>query len=138
MAGRKTKLTPERQRTITDALERGHYARAACALAGIDESTYYRWLERGRKARRGRYRAFCEAVDQAEAKAENIAVLALQREVLRGDMRAVTFYLERRYPARWGRTVTELTGPEGGPVEFRGPLVIMQGTDPRRLPDPEE
>ncbi|MFG2004831.1 hypothetical protein ACGFNU_37355 [Spirillospora sp. NPDC048911] len=39
------------------------------------------------------------------------------------DLRAVTFYLERRHPDGWGKTVEQLevSGPEGGPIPMVGP-----------------
>jgi len=47
--GRKTKLEtdPTIVPTIGAALRAGHYAQAACAIAGLPESTYYVTLERG-------------------------------------------------------------------------------------------
>jgi hypothetical protein len=46
--GRQTKLTPNVAQRITTAIEAGAYAREACQAAGIGESTFYLWLERGK------------------------------------------------------------------------------------------
>ncbi len=61
MAGRKSKLTPELQQEIVDNLTLGCTVRDVCELAGLVESTFYRWCEEKKE--------FSEAVTQAQAKA---------------------------------------------------------------------
>ena len=51
MAGRPTKLTPQVQAKIVQAIVGGNDITVAAAYAGIGESTFYAWLERGRKER---------------------------------------------------------------------------------------
>ena len=48
----RSKLNPETQTKITQALRAGNYRKAACRHAGIGESTLYRWLEQGERCRR--------------------------------------------------------------------------------------
>ena len=38
--GRPTKLTPERQNRLVEAIQAGNYYKVACAAAGIDYSTF--------------------------------------------------------------------------------------------------
>lgn len=45
--GRKSKINPERIDTIIASIERGEPNSVAAALAGISESTFYNWLDRG-------------------------------------------------------------------------------------------
>lgn len=47
MTGRKTLCTPETIKAITDNIILGMSNRDACALSGIDASTFYIWLQRG-------------------------------------------------------------------------------------------
>lgn len=47
--GQPTKLTPERAQTIITLIENGNYKNVAAAAAGIEESTLYNWLARGRR-----------------------------------------------------------------------------------------
>lgn len=49
-AVRHSKLTPAVHAQIVQALEAGAYARTACDLVGIGETTFYRWLQRGEQA----------------------------------------------------------------------------------------
>lgn len=44
---RPTRLTPRRMACLQDAIKLGSYISTACEHAGISESTYYRWRERG-------------------------------------------------------------------------------------------
>jgi hypothetical protein len=59
--GRPSKLTPEIQDRICASLRAGNYACVAARLAGIAESTFYDWLEQGKRARSGRFSEFSES-----------------------------------------------------------------------------
>lgn len=66
--GRPTKLTPEFQKAICDSIALTKVTLADCARSlGIDDSTVFRWLEKGKKARAGPYRDFYDAVTKARA-----------------------------------------------------------------------
>jgi hypothetical protein len=114
---RPTKLTPELAEKVITAIRAGNYASVSCQRVGISESTYYRWLERGESETSGIYREFLDQIRSAEAEAETHAV-AIVRRAMGHEWRAAIAYLERRHPARWRRqTSTELTGPDGGPLQ---------------------
>lgn len=44
---RRTKLTPDTQTRIVEALSAGNYFDASCEYAGIGESTGHSWMKRG-------------------------------------------------------------------------------------------
>ena len=120
--GRPSKLTPELRDDIVKAIQAGNYAQVAARHAGIGESTFYRWLQQGEADagadRETPFRDFWEAVKKAETTAEIRAVVILQRAMPNNWQAAMT-YLERRYPARWGRRERyEHSGPGGAPVKF--------------------
>lgn len=102
MAGRKSKLTPERQERICELLRAGNYAGVAAKAAGIAESTFYAWIERGEKARTGAFAEFAEAVKKAEAEGETAALEIIQTAALE-SWQAAAWLLERRFPQRWAR-----------------------------------
>jgi len=105
------------QRFIT-AIKAGNYQNAACAYAGIGETTILRWMELGRKSNSPKeYKDLVAAVEQAELEAEANAVLQW-RIHMKTDYRAIRDFMERRYPRRWGRT--EKIIHEGG-VPVTGP-----------------
>jgi transposase len=113
---RKTKLTPELQKKITGAIAAGNYHETACALAGVSTSSFYRWMQQGEKARAGIYREFWEAVKKAEAVAEAKRVKIIA-DAAEENWQAAAWYLERRYPDRWGRRKHELD--IGGDLEIK-------------------
>src|SRR6266851_10025033 len=102
MPGRPVKLTAEVQKRLIEALTAGNYYQAACAYAGIDYSTFRRWMIRGKKAKSGPFREFCEAVRAAVAKAE-LAIVTLWRAECPGNYQACRDFLDRRHPRRWGK-----------------------------------
>lgn len=100
--GRPSKLTPEVQERICQAIRAGNYYEAACAYAGIDYSTFRRWIIKGEKAKSGRYHNFCEAIKRAEHEAE-VRLVAMWQKHMPENWQAIATFLERRYPDRWGR-----------------------------------
>ena len=101
--GRPTKLTPERQARVCDAIRAGVPPETAAAYAGIDESTFYRWMQRGRGLDAELlYAGFAEAVRLALAEWETRDILRIG-EAAKSDWRAAAWRLERRLPKRYGR-----------------------------------
>ena len=100
--GRRSKFTPEAQEKVISAIRAGNYANVAAEYAGICERTLYRWLEKGRTAKKGPYRTFWESMQRAESEAEVRAVAMVQKHMDDNWQAAMTF-LARRYPDRWGR-----------------------------------
>lgn len=155
--GRKPILTnhEKKRRRLLKALEDGHYVETACRLAGIGESTYYYWLDRGEKEYNRLQRdyengldlefdenekpflEFLEASRVASAKAEDSAVQVIKKAFKSDDWRAAAQFLERRFYKRWGKVEKhELTGVDGRPIqtnntsaEVKGDLTAEQSTD---------
>jgi len=103
--GRPTKLTDRLADEIVDHIQHGAYAEIAARACGIDESTFYRWLETGEADQEhGRdtpHASFRKGVKRAEADAE---VCAIRYVFACGDSwQARMTYLERKFPKRWGR-----------------------------------
>jgi transposase len=111
--GRPTKLTPEVQSRIVEAIQAGNYYEAACGYAGVHYATFRRWIQRGEKAKSGRYREFYEAVTRAETNAE-VRMVAQWQKHMPEDYRAIRDFLERRHPQRWGKRMeVDHTGEVG-------------------------
>ena len=114
----KLKLTKATQHKITRSIRAGHFTVIAAQLAGISETTLYRWLDAGREAKTGVYREFWEAVELAKAQAENkylSVVRAVANDKTRKDrLKAATWWLERRHAGRYSPTqITKLEGEIG-------------------------
>lgn len=100
--GRKTKLTPEIERKLTSAIAAGNYHEVACSLAGISPATFYNWMKKGEQAKSGQFLEFLEAIKKAEAIAEAKRIQMIT-EASETNWQAAAWYLERRYPDRWGK-----------------------------------
>lgn len=122
--GRKTKLTPERQDKICELLRVGNYFDAACGAAGIHKATGYEWLKKGENAQSGQYYDFHDAVKRAEAEAEAATVVVIKKASI-DTWQAAAWWLERRFPSKWGKRVSELTGKDGSAIDMQGEFRVV-------------
>lgn len=117
---RPTKLTQELTDRIVLAIRAGNYSKVAAEMAGIGETTFYRWLELGAKDdAKKEYREFRESIKRAEAEAEVRSVALIRQAADGGTWQAAAWYLERKHGDRWGRNDKirqEVTGANGAPV----------------------
>jgi hypothetical protein len=131
----RTKLTPQVQQAIVEALEHGMHQESACTRAGINKVTYYRWLQRGESDDEADeiYRNFRNAVEKARAQPEAEALEAIKVAWRDGTWQAAAWFLERSHPHKYGRiSRTEVSGPEGKPVQvetMRAELLKTLGVD---------
>ena len=123
MAGRKSKLTPELQKVISDIMKAGNYARVAVEAAGINADTYYEWLKRGKadieRGKKSVYSEFSDEIERAAAIAEAAHVGRIATAGNNGSWQASAWLLERKYGERWGRNDRlrqEITGANGAPL----------------------
>jgi len=125
------KLSPEVENKILEVLREGNFREVAARAAGITGRTLKRWMAAGKDEPEGPFGAFHRAVLEAEKDAEEKAVRTI-RAAGEKDWRALAFFLERRFPERWGRRDPriELTGKNGAPIEME----MLHGlTDEERI-----
>ena len=96
--GRPTKLTPEIEQAILELIRGGNYRKTAALYCGIVPDTLYRWLQREDEPFLSFSRRLIEAETQVEAK----TVIEIMNSP---DMRDRRWWLERKFPHRWGRTM---------------------------------
>ena len=117
---RPSKLTQELTDRIVLAIRAGNYSKVAAEMAGIGETTFYRWMELGAKEDATKqYREFRESIKRAEAEAEVRSVALIRQAADSGTWQAAAWYLERKHGDRWGRNDKirqEVSGPDGKPV----------------------
>ena len=119
--GRPSKLTPERQAKIVEALEAGNTLEAAAGCGGIDYDTLMNWMKRGRRyTPNGPDKEFFEffsAVKDAEAEAINYHVRKIHADE---GWQSSAWFLERRRSDDYRkRESKEISGPEGGPIPLK-------------------
>jgi hypothetical protein len=115
-AGRKSKLTPEVLARLCDALRAGDFYQNACRFAGVDYSSFRRWMVKGEKAKRGEFRELYDAVTRALAECE-VELVRRWKAQTANNWQACRDLLARRFPERWApRAQHELTGKGGKPL----------------------
>jgi hypothetical protein len=133
--GRRTKLTPEVQNKIVDALSAGNYFEVACEYAGISRMVGLEWLARGRgddpqRPKTQLYADFANAVTRAQAEDEVHTIARLKKAGQGGDVIEETTYqepsvivtkangdIEERIGKK--RTVRRYSAPEPSADEWR-------------------
>ena len=100
--GRNVKLDDVRQRLIVTSIAAGVPRKYAAQRAGVCERSLRAWLARGRREPDGIYAAFLAAIEKAEADAlaRNVAII---QKAANSTWQAAAWWLERRYPAEFGR-----------------------------------
>lgn len=122
--GRPSELTPENRELILKAVRTFATREAAAIAGGVDVSTLYRWLAKGKKKgkRNAEYRDFREALLKAEAEAEVGMMATIQNAARRPknpDWKALAWILERRRPKKYGRRDHHtLAGDKDAPAVF--------------------
>lgn len=95
-------LTDSIHDMIVLAIRAGSYDHIAAQHAGITVDTFLEWLDRGKRATRGRYRRLYVEVSKASAASEVSAVIAWRRAIdIPGNWRAAMEFLRHKYPERW-------------------------------------
>ena len=130
-----SKLTPDTQARIVQALRLGATFELAAQYGGVSYDTFNNWRKRGEaeldRMARARTRTdagpdelpfvqFFEATKAAEADAVVGWLAKIEKAASDGNWQAAAWKLERRYPQDYGRTVVqnEITRRDGGAVNI--------------------
>lgn len=67
------------------------------------------------------YAEFYQALIEAEMEAEIMALAVIRKTGTQKDPRHLQWWLERKFPSRWGRRFIqkEISGPGGGPISVQ-------------------
>ncbi len=106
--GRRTKLTPETTKKLTDAIRQGATYEHACNYAGIHYGTFCEWRTLGESGRKV-YSEFSDAIKKAEGDATIKWLAIIDRSATGGNWQAAAWKLERRYPEDYGRPESRAT-----------------------------
>ena len=97
------KLTEDLIDELSRLIGEGNYIITACQSVHISDQTYRNWRTRGKDATSGLYKQFYDAMQVAEAKGEVKYVGVIRDAANTGTWQAAAWFLERKYPDRWGR-----------------------------------
>ena len=110
--GRKSKYTPELVKIIIDALSVGATDGDACLSAGIDESTFYDWMNKKPE--------FSDRVTRARSNGWIADLAVIKRAGINGDWRAAGEHLDRtRSPYRKSQETILSNGAQDTPFVYR-------------------
>tara|TARA_R110002020_G_scaffold150501_4_gene327316 strand:+ start:4615 stop:5025 length:411 start_codon:yes stop_codon:yes gene_type:complete len=94
---RPTKLNAETQKRFIDGLKLGLTYELASSYAGVDRTTIFNWMRRGKEEDEGIYVDFFNAVKAAEGQCAAICMGRIQRAAEAGQWQAAGWIMERRY-----------------------------------------
>jgi hypothetical protein len=96
-------LDKAKMQKLRDALIAGNTNEDACILAGIGESTFYRWMREAESAPEGHpLWEFRQSVKRAMAEARHRNIMIIQKAAVT-HWQAAAWFLERSDPKHWGR-----------------------------------
>ena len=94
------KFSNEIIKIILKARESGLNQKECASIAGINEATLYKWLNKGKKARSGKDKKFYDDFELAKIKSKLFHLKKIHEEEA---WTASAWYLERVYPEEFGR-----------------------------------
>jgi hypothetical protein len=115
---RPTKLTPETQKKITDAIRLGATYKLASQYAAISYDAFNEWMAKGEQAQSGAYCQFRHAVKEAEGAAAVGWLAKIEKAASDGTWQAAAWKLERLHAEDYGRSVTTIQGDKDRPLEM--------------------
>jgi hypothetical protein len=82
---------------IIEALQLGMTIELASKYAGIEQKTFYNWMNRGRREGEGIYFQFLQAIEKAIAKSALVNMAIIQKAAKEGTWQASAWIMERRH-----------------------------------------
>ena len=116
--GMKTKLNNDLIKQIAKMVEMGTPSKYVAQAVGVDVTTWYKWLQRGEKAKKGIYFDLFKAVKKAEGRAIERNVSIIQKAAI-DNWQAAAWWLERRYPEEFGKKSETILSGKGENGEIR-------------------
>lgn len=120
------KFSKEVCETIYELVSKGFTYKDICAVCDIDKSTFYNWINRGKKAKSGKYRDFYLNVEKCKAERKNNLIGKLiEKTEAKDDWKGYAWLLERGYGDEFARPEVKIKQEieSKTEVEVKTPLV---------------
>lgn len=111
-SGRPPKLTHALIEEIADVVRAGNFLDTAARFKGVSKVSFHEWMKKGHEQKRGIYRDFLNALEQAQAAADVRDHANITKAGAR-DWKASAEHLRLRHPGRYNRKTVEHTNEEG-------------------------
>lgn len=115
---RPSKLTPDSQASIVEAILHGCTYKDAAEAAGVSYDTFNEWMKAGAEARSGKFFEFSEAVSKANAQCAVNFTRVIQSAAAKGDAKYALEWLKRRRRGEWGDNVDVTSGGQALTVKI--------------------
>ncbi len=102
MAGRPSKLNDNLCNAISKNIAEGNTLRFSVEKEGVTYRTHCNWMERGEKAKSGKFFHYFHSIKKAEEEGKNFLVRGI-KEHGKKNWQAMAWLLERKYPHEFGR-----------------------------------
>lgn len=122
-------MTQEVHDLICEAIRNGNYRETAAEWVGVPMRTFFNWLRRGRKEPNSIFGRFLQAIQEAESAAEMKMVELVCKSAL-SDARHAQWWLERKFPKRWGSQKAEVRALERKIAELEKQLGTARSAAP--------
>ena len=126
-------LTQEVIALIVECVREGNYQEVAAQWAGVSSRTLTHWLRLGRKNPNSMHGELLRAVQEAEAEAERKQVERIWRAAAE-DPKHAEWWLERKFPQRWGSQKAEVRALERKIAELEKQLGAARSAAPAGAP----
>ncbi len=98
------KFSEELCETIYELVGKGFTYKDICAVCDITEATFYNWIDRGKKAKSGKYKQFVIELEKAKAlRKNNLVEKLIEKTESKEDWKGYAWLLERGYGNEFAR-----------------------------------
>lgn len=98
------KFSEELCETIYELVGKGFTYKDICAVCDISEPTFYKWINKGKKAKSGKYKQFVIELEKAKAlRKNNLVKKLIEKTESKDDWKGYAWLLERGYGNEFAR-----------------------------------
>ena len=119
------KFSEEICETIYDLVSKGYTYKDICSVCDITEQTFYNWVNRGKKAKSGKYRDFFVELEKAKAlRKNNLVAELIDMGRSREDWKALAWILERGYGDEFARPEVKIKQSVEAKAEIKSDVTV--------------